>query len=270
MTLRRGHDQGHNQDRGTDNDSAPAPQLWRPRATFPEVPWTTTDVAWATVVFGTILGSFLISLLVIRTIQSRFAPAGSPYLNGVLLLILESGLIIPVWLFTVRRYPVGWSALGFRPFNWTTGCSLIIFLFLVSMFLNAAWATLLAAYDLQVQPDIRLAFGRGSGGVIVALLAAGIVAPLAEETFFRGFLFPALLQRYRLWVAVLLDGLIFAFVHFTPTAVAPLFILGAMLCVLYRFTGSLWPSIMMHGVMNTLAVLATYAVDFGLIPTTAT
>jgi membrane protease YdiL (CAAX protease family) len=262
-------DKFHSQDRSPD-DPGPASGPWHLQSALPWVPWTMTDVAWATVVFGTILGSFLISVLVIRTIQARFAPAGSPYLNGVLLLILESGLIIPVWLFTVRRYPVRWSALGFRPFKWTTGCGLIIALLLISMVVNAAWAILLAAYDLQVQPDIRLAFGRGSGGVIIALLAAGIVAPLVEETFFRGFLFPALLQRYRLWAAVVLDSLIFAFVHFTPTAVAPLFVLGAMLCVLYRFTGSLWPSIIMHAVMNTLAVLATYAIDFGLVPTTTT
>jgi membrane protease YdiL (CAAX protease family) len=233
---------------------------------FPDVPWSMTDVAWATVVFGTILGSFLVSLLAIHALQTRFAPAGNPYLNGILLLILEAGLIIPVWLFTVRRYSVGWSALGFRRFTWSTGCGWIGILFLASMAVNAAWAILLAAYGQRVQPDIRLAFGRGVGGVSVALLAAGVVAPLVEEAFFRGFLFPALLQRYRLSVAVALDGLIFAFVHFTPAAVVPLFVLGAMLCVLYRLTGSLWPSIIMHGGMNSLAVLATYAIDLGLLP----
>ncbi len=78
------------------------------------------------------------------------------------------------------------------------------------------------------------------------------------------------MQRYRFWVAALIDGLVFAFVHFTPTALLPLFVLGVLLCILYRVTNSLWPSVIMHATMNTLAILAAYAVETGVVPLPAT
>lgn len=233
---------------------------------LPEVPWTLRDVAWATVVFGFIFGSFAVSLVVIRALQTSFAPEGHPYLSGILLLVLESALIVPVWLFAIRKYNIGWDKLGFRPFNWPVGCGFAISLLMISFAVNGVWAGLLSLFDLQVQPDILPVFGGGIAGLSIAWLAAGVVAPVVEETFFRGFLLPALLQRYRFRMAALIDGLVFAFVHFTPTAVLPLFVLGVLLCLLYRLTNSLWPSILMHATMNTLAVFAAYAIEIGAVP----
>lgn len=248
---------------------SPYPPDRAPRPALPplsDVPWNLRDVAWATVTFGFIFGSFAVAMLVIRVMQTTFAPEGNRYLNGVLLLTLESALIVPVWLFTVRKYRIGWTQLGFRSFNWAFGCSAVAFLLMGSFAVNAAWAGLLSMFDLQVQPDILPVFGGGLAGLTVAWLAAGLVAPLVEETFFRGFLLPALLQRYRFWASAVIDSLVFAFIHFTPTAVVPLFVLGILLCILYRITNSLWPTIILHATMNTLAVFAAYAVEMGVIP----
>lgn len=238
----------------------------QPRSSLADVPWTLRDVAWATVVFGLIFGSFAVAVAVIRLVQASFVPEGNRYFSGVLLLILESALIFPVWLFAIRKYDVDWRELGFRGFNWLAGCGLVALLLLVSFTVNAVWAGMLSLFDLRVQPDILPVFGGGVIGLTIAWIAAGLVAPLVEETFFRGFLLPALLQRYRFWAAALIDGLVFSFIHFTPTAVVPLFILGVLLCVLYRITSSLWPSILMHTIMNTLAVFVAYAVEIGVVP----
>ncbi|MFQ5854569.1 MAG: lysostaphin resistance A-like protein [Anaerolineae bacterium] len=231
-----------------------------------DVPWTLQDVAWATLIFGFTFGSLAVAMLVIRAAQTNFAPESSRNVSGVMLLILESALVFPVWLFTVRKYRIEWTQLGFRSFNWAFGCSMATLLLMGSFVVNAAWAGLLSLFDLQVQPDILPVFGGGLAGLTVAWLAAGLVAPLVEETFFRGFLLPALLQRYRFWPSVLIDGLVFAFIHFTPTAIVPLFVLGMLLCVLYRITNSLWPSIILHATMNTLAIFAAYAVEISAIP----
>jgi hypothetical protein len=240
--------------------------LIRSGSLLSEVPWTLRDVAWATVIFGCIFGSFAAALLIIRVVQTNLVPEGNRYLSGILLLILESALIFPVWLFTVQKYGVGWKKLGFRSFDPLAGCGRAVLLLVVSFLINALWAGFLVPFGLRVQPEVLPMFGGGLAGLTIAWLAAGVAAPLVEETFFRGFLLPALLQHYRFWPAALIDGLVFASIHFTPTAIVPLFVLGVLLCVLYRATNSIWPSIILHAIMNTLAVLVAYAVEIGAIP----
>jgi membrane protease YdiL (CAAX protease family) len=44
----------------------------------------------------------------------------------------------------------------------------------------------------------------------------------------------------------------------TPTAFIPIFILGYIFAVLYRFSGSIWPGILMHVLTNSLALGAAY------------
>jgi len=235
------------------------------QATTP-VPWDVRDVGLATLTFGLVFVATAMVLALTRAVDQGFGMGDVRYAGGVALLLLEASLIVPVWLFVIRKYRVGWEVLGFRPFDPLIGCSLIIGLLFISFMVNAIWAGLLNLFDMQVQPNILPIFGGGAMGLLIAWLAAGVVAPLVEESFFRGFVFPAFRQRFGFRKAALLNGLFFGLVHFTPTAFVPLFVLGVLLCALYQATNSLWPSILMHSTMNTLAILAAYAVERGLMP----
>lgn len=238
----------------------------QPASSLADVPWTLYDIAWATVVFGLIFGAFAVTFAVVRFLEVSFAPEGSPYVSGVLLMILEAALIIPVWLFAIRKYNIGWGTLGFRSFNVLAGCGLVVALLMVSFTVNVIWAGILSLFDLGIQQEILPAFGGGTVGLGIAWVAAGIVAPLVEESFFRGFLLPALLQKFSFWTAAAINALVFALIHFQPAAVVPFFTLGVFFCLLYRVTNSIWPSVLMHATMNTLAVLAAYALEIGLVP----
>jgi hypothetical protein len=93
-------------------------------------------------------------------------------------------------------------------------------------------------------------------GVIVAIV---VLAPFAEEFFFRGFLY-ATLRRSRSWpVATLLTSMLFAGAHLAAGyplwALAPVAIFGVGACVVYERTGSLWPGIALHALFNA----ATFA-----------
>ena len=82
--------------------------------------------------------------------------------------------------------------------------------------------------------------------------------PIAEELFFRGFLFGAL--RPRRWTGSpprSSPGSSSARIHAggTPAIfLVPLAVLGALLCVLYRRTGSLLPGMGVHAFNNALAL----------------
>lgn len=93
--------------------------------------------------------------------------------------------------------------------------------------------------------------------VLVAFgLMTCLVAPLAEEFFFRGFLFRVLHERLGTVVGVLGTGVAFGLVHLPSgdwigTLVLTLFGMG--LCVLFLCTSSLIPCIMLHAFHNSIS-----------------
>ncbi len=104
-------------------------------------------------------------------------------------------------------------------------------------------------------------FGGGLAGLSIALVLGSLVAPLVEETFFRGFLFAGLARRLGVPAGVLVSALIFAAVHLNVETVIPLSVFGAVLALLYYLTGSLYPSIVLHSVNNSLALLAAFVLE---------
>jgi membrane protease YdiL (CAAX protease family) len=94
------------------------------------------------------------------------------------------------------------------------------------------------------------------------LLVAGAVvvigvAPLCEELFFRGVLFRVLRQRMPLWPAAIVDGILFGLVHGHLVILPVLAVLGIVFCYVYERTGSLFPTIALHSLNNTIAYGAT-------------
>jgi membrane protease YdiL (CAAX protease family) len=87
-----------------------------------------------------------------------------------------------------------------------------------------------------------------TGAVVVI-----VVAPICEETFFRGFLYRVLRLRMGFLLAASIDGLIFGAVHGSLVILPVLAVLGFALCWVYERTGSILPTIAIHAVNNTLA-----------------
>ena len=91
------------------------------------------------------------------------------------------------------------------------------------------------------------------------------VAPMAEEFFFRGFLFGVLRRMHvRIggrelgpWVAAVIVGLLFGLAHFDsaqPEFLIPLGFLGFVLCIVRWRTGSLYPCMALHAINNCIAL----------------
>ncbi len=95
----------------------------------------------------------------------------------------------------------------------------------------------------------------------VILLFVGVVgvAPVAEELFFRGFLFGWVRSRLAFWPAALVAGAAFGLAHRSLTLLFPLGVAGVGLCWLYERYRTLWPSVVAHATLNVTAlVLALY------------
>lgn len=134
------------------------------------------------------------------------------------------------------------------------------FLFAVGMLppvWMAAIITQLVMYMLGLDPslqDVIYYFASDHGWVArMYMLGFGIiVAPIAEELFFRGLLFPALAKAVSVKWGVILSSLIFALIHLHVPAIAPLFVVALACALAYMYTRSLVVPIVMHASFNAL------------------
>lgn len=94
--------------------------------------------------------------------------------------------------------------------------------------------------------------------LIWPMLLVGIVlAPLAEEIFFRGLLFPALARPVGASWAAAITAALFAALHFNWVGLIPIFGLGVLLARSYHRTGSLLVPVFIHGLHNALILAFT-------------
>lgn len=154
--------------------------------------------------------------------------------------------------FGYRRVPLGLAVGSFI----TAGVGYYVLTLLYALVLNL--------HGKDKLPD-ELKAGHGTVAMIAAALFVCVAAPIAEELFFRGFVFGVLRQLRVVvagrdvgtWVAAALTGVLFGAAHFSSASVqylVPLGILGFVLCLLRWRTGSLYPGMALHSVNNALAL----------------
>jgi membrane protease YdiL (CAAX protease family) len=80
-----------------------------------------------------------------------------------------------------------------------------------------------------------------------------VVAPLAEELVFRGFLFGRLRRVLSFWPTAILVSLIFATVHGQINVAIDTFVLSMVMSYAREETGSIWPCIGIHMTKNGVA-----------------
>ena len=88
---------------------------------------------------------------------------------------------------------------------------------------------------------------------ILAFSTLVIIAPVAEEVLFRGYLFGKLKNYIPTWVAILITSALFGAIHGQWDLAIDTFALSVVLCLLREATGSLWASILLHMTKNGIA-----------------
>ncbi len=99
----------------------------------------------------------------------------------------------------------------------------------------------------------------------LGVFTVAILAPLTEEVYFRGIVLGWMRRHWGMAWAIGLSSLVFGVMHLkwlTPggtggmVATAELVAMGVLLALVAVRTGSLWTSVITHGVNNLLAALA--------------
>jgi uncharacterized protein len=97
-----------------------------------------------------------------------------------------------------------------------------------------------------------------TAALVATAVLVTMIAPVAEELLFRGYIFTALRGWVGVWGAAAIDGVLFGAIHLDPDRpvgfLVPLAVLGFVLCLLYWRTGSLLPCIAVHSLNNSFAL----------------
>lgn len=115
-----------------------------------------------------------------------------------------------------------------------------------------------------VEPPEQLALeaSLGSGvAVVIGTLMAVVLAPVVEETIFRGVLFQALRHKMGVFPGMFLSGAVFAVVHTElsqPLYLLALWMFGIWLAGAFHRTGTLLVPILGHATFNATAITLAY------------
>jgi membrane protease YdiL (CAAX protease family) len=182
--------------------------------------------------------------------------------NKLQMLILEVLTVLPVFIFVLRkRAPVA-EVFRFRRIHWKVAAASLsvgIGLCVVTDEIDR-----LVELILPMPEEIRRSLeevmtAHSVSDFALIVLAAVVVASIAEEMLFRGFLQGALERSMDVTKAVLLSAFIFTLLHFNPWWLIDILVAGVFLGVMSWKSRSLWPCVIVHAVNNGLGILFVHA-----------
>lgn len=210
---------------------------------------------------GFIVAQVAIALAIVglQNLGVSFASVNESILNavgGAIIYALALLLVIGLpWVIKKRRTTKEELGFGRWPswmdFLWTPA-GMVAYLILTTLVMQLAMMTL-TFVDYSQDQETGFAQIATRWEYIVAFVSLVLVAPVAEEALFRGYLFGKLRKVAPLWLAILITSLLFAVVHGQWNVGIDVFALSIVLCLLRVVSGSLWPSILLHMLKNGVA-----------------
>jgi membrane protease YdiL (CAAX protease family) len=118
-----------------------------------------------------------------------------------------------------------------------------------------------AGLELPVVQETFRELARRPGLAVLLVFATVLLAPVAEETIFRGILFQGLRARTGFWLAAVGSAAVFTLAHYegggwlgSAVIVSGILPLGVVFAALVERRGSLLPSVVAHATYNALGV----------------
>lgn len=145
-----------------------------------------------------------------------------------------------------------WTDLGLAPIGYIA--SIVIAAGLTALFGLFTWFNASEAQDL----GYSYYMAGVERGIVFILL--GVLAPIAEEIIFRGWLYGKLRVRIPKWVAILVTSLVFGLVHLQWNVGLTVFAMSIVTCTLREVTGTIYAGTLVHIINNSVAFYLVYVI----------
>ena len=207
-----------------------------------------------------------VPLVALPLVASLTAGLESPRREAVTVVINYSVMALPSLLILWRQLKAlpqaqapqgGWLQWRLRPWPGAISSAVAGWLMVTPVVVATGWLLVRLVGDPGgSNPLLELVLGSKDPLALFLLgWTAVVLAPLFEETIFRGALLPVLAKRWGTAGGVVLSALLFAMAHISIGELAPLTVLGVGLALLRVSTGRLLPSVLMHALWNAITFL---------------
>ena len=139
-----------------------------------------------------------------------------------------------------------WTDIGLAPIGYIAAT--LLALGLVSIFSLFPWFNATETQDVGAN---LIATGWDRALAFIRLV---IIAPIAEELVFRGWLYGKLRAKVAMPIAILLVSALFGLVHGQWNVGVNVFAMSIILCGLREVTGTIYAGILMHMIKNAIAL----------------
>lgn len=144
------------------------------------------------------------------------------------------------------------------------GLGLAVPAWIIAQLIGYLTIRLLEPFGLQPEAGVADA-ALANADPTVLVVALVVVAPIAEELFFRGVVFNAWEREYGSSRALYGSAMLFAVIHGSAFVIPSIFVLGLVLGQLFRTTRSLPATILLHAGFNGITVTIALLVRFGVL-----
>ena len=197
--------------------------------------------------------------------EAGAAKEGALVVSMAFNLIVCAGLLVylhrlrglnPAELFGLQH--MHWRSLGLAVFMFA-----VITVISVNL-VSAATVNWLKDIWPELEPQETVKAFQESGSItfkILVIIAAVVIAPLAEEILFRGFVYGVLKRYTDAPFAALSSSLMFAVIHMHVGSLLPLWMLAVLFCLAYEITGCLLVPMLLHAIFNAMSILGMLFLD---------
>ena len=196
------------------------------------------------------------SLILALTLAFAVGAFGSKFFGDMSIYLAD--LILLAWIgFVISRFNISLPALvGRMPSNYSWW---LLILMAVAMLFYATGSIAVIIYAVaRVFPDIgnELLTETLAESRVHLFITTVVLAPVLEETIFRGLLFSRLTVKWGLITGIIVSSFAFGSLHFINIIGAS--VMGVVLCVLYLRTHTLLVPIALHALYNFIVFSATF------------
>jgi len=125
--------------------------------------------------------------------------------------------------------------------------------FITSNLTTVAATFIIPGFDVSEVQDVGFSNLTNINELALAFIALVILAPIAEELLFRGYLFGKLRALSGFWPSAIITSLVFGIAHMQWNVGIDVFVLSIFLCYLREKSGSVWSGVLLHGFKNSIA-----------------
>lgn len=217
------------------------------------------DINWREAVLILAVAIVLVYIISI-TARAVFHIDGAAQLY-VATVIQDVAIIGLIAFFLRKRHQQPWQRISLRKIDSGAALRSILWGVVVLFFMSAIMFLLNQFLPGGLPPqnvESLLHFGSPPMAFAIAMFLMAFLAPIAEEMFFRGYIYESLKRHYSVRTAMLATSIAFALVHADVYRFFPLFIGGYMLNLIAEREKSIVASMITHATWNASMLILAF------------